>query len=309
MAVSTMLAHLILERLSPRELPRVPEPTLIMDDPEQVHAFTQTVQEDGLLAPICFFHALQASPLVRAGDSVLDLACGPAHQLVQIARLNPEARFVGLDASSTMLERARVTLDQSRIDNVALMSGDMTHLSGIADASIDCVLCTMSLHHLVDLAALARMALQVRRVLKPGGGLYLADFGRLKRASTQHYFAQDRADCQSAQFTKDYFQSMQAAFSVKELASATATIGPGLQRYQTALAPFMVIIKSAERRQFDAGTRSLARDAYARMSAGQQRDFQNFARWFRASGYGLPCALTSTLTRKLKDISVKSSHH
>jgi len=287
-----MLVHLILERLSRRELLRVPEPKLIMDDPAQIAAFMEGGREDGILAFLYFFHAVQVTAVVRPGDKVLDLACGPANQLVQVARLNPSAHFVGLDASSNMLATARATLARCAVGNVELLSGDMTRLADIDDAAMDCVMCTMSLHHLPDLPALAVTMREVRRVLKPGGGLYFADFGRLKRASTQRFFAQDRCERQPAQFTQDYLHSLKAAFSVEELSNAAALLGPGMVRHQTPLAPFMVIIKSAARRHLDATSQRLARELYGRMTAAQRVDFQVFARWFRAAGLGLPCALT-----------------
>jgi len=291
MSGPAMLLHLILERLSRRELLRVPEPKLIMDDPAQIAAFMESGREDGILAFLYFYHALQVTPVVRPGDKVLDLACGPANQLVQIARLNPNAHFVGLDASANMLATARATLARCAVGNVELLAGDMTRLTDIDDAAMDCVTCTMSLHHLPDLAALAATMREVRRVLKPGGGLYLADFGRLKRTSTQRFFAQARREHQPAQFTRDYLNSLKAAFSVGELSDAAALLGPGAVRHQTPLAPFMVIIKSAARRQLDATTRRLAREVYGRMTASQHADFQAFARWFRVAGCGLPGAL------------------
>ncbi len=286
-----MTPRLILERLSLRALPRVPEPELIMQDPAQIAAFVEAGREDGILAFTYFFHALQITSLVRPGDRVLDLACGPANQLVQVARLNPRAHFVGLDASANMLDRARATLARCAISNVELVSGDMTRLLDIENAMMDCVICTMSLHHLPDLAALAATMREVRRVLKPDGGLYLVDFGRFKRAGTQRYFAQARRDNQSAQFTQDYLQSLKAAFSVKELSAAAALLGPGIVRYLTPLAPLMVVFKSADRRHLDATTQHLARDLYQRMTTAQHKDFQDLAHWFRGAGLALPCAL------------------
>ena len=96
----------LLERLSVRELQRIPEPSMAMDDPAQVDAFWESGQESGRLAPIYLFNALQTACVVRPGDTVLDLACGPANQLVQFARLHPHAHFVGVDqAPAEDLER------------------------------------------------------------------------------------------------------------------------------------------------------------------------------------------------------------
>ncbi|MFZ3218872.1 MAG: class I SAM-dependent methyltransferase [Rhodoferax sp.] len=291
MSGPAMLAHLLLERLSRRVLARIPESDLVMHDPTQVAAFANCGRDEGLLAFTHLFHALQITPLVRPGDRVLDLACGPATQLAQVARLNPHARFVGLDASTTMLDMARTTLAHGALDNVELTTGDMTRLTGFGDASMDCVMCTMSLHHLPDTLALARTLREVRRVLKPGGALYLVDFGRFKRTRTQHFFAHDRRDCQSAQFTQDYLQSLKAAFSVTELRDAIALLGPDVVCYQTPLAPFMVVFKSMARRALDGETQSRMRQAHASLMPAQQQDFRVFARWFRSGGYALPCAL------------------
>ncbi len=288
---SIITPQLILERLSWRVLPRVPEPESIMQDPAQVAAFEEAGREDGILSFTYFFHALQITPVVRPGDRVLDLACGPANQLVQVARLNPRAHFIGLDASANMLDRARATLERCAMGNVELVAGDMTRLTDIDDAEMDCVICTMSLHHLSDLAALAATMREVRRVLKPDGGLYIVDFGRFKRVSTQRFFAQARRDSQSVQFTQDYLQSLKAAFSVRELSEAAALLGPGIVRHLTPLAPLMVVFTSAGCRQLDAATERLAQELYGRMTAAQQKDFQGFAHWFRSAGFALPCAL------------------
>ncbi len=286
-----MVFHLVLERLARRTLPRVLEPDLVMSDPRQVAAFGDSGREDGILAFLYFFHALQSLPVIRAGDRVLDLACGPANQLALLAHLNPEARFVGLDASTNMLESARTTLAQHGIANVELIGEDMTQLHSLADASMDCVVCTMSLHHLRDTGALAAALRAAHRVLKPGGGIYLADFGRLRRRATQTFFAEDRRDRQTAQFTQDFLQSQQAAFSVTEMSQAVTVLGTGLTCYQTALAPFMVVFRSAARRELgDADLRS-ARLWHSHMTSEQRRDFRNFSRWFRLGGMELPCTL------------------
>ena len=292
MSGPAMLMHMLLERLSLREQARVPEPDLVMEDPAQIAAFLACGREDGLLAPVYFFHAVQSSLAIRPGDQVLDLACGPGNQLVQLARLNPEARFVGVDMSANMLELAEGTLERCGVGNVRLQQGDITKLSGFGDASVDCVTCTLSLHHLPDTAALRQTMLEVRRVLRPGGGIYLADFGRLKRAATQHYFSHDRAGCQTPQFTADYLNSLKAAFSTLELSEAIAPLGAGVERHQTILAPFTLIFRRARQAAPRIETQRLAQTFFRSMSPGQRQDFRAFSNWFRAAGLGLPFSLS-----------------
>ena len=107
---TSVLIRLLRERISWREQPRVPEPELVMESVEQTTSFSQAGEEDGVLAFLYLYNALQITSVLQPGDRVLDLACGPANQLAQIARLNPDVRFIGLDASPTMLQCAQNTL-------------------------------------------------------------------------------------------------------------------------------------------------------------------------------------------------------
>jgi ubiquinone/menaquinone biosynthesis C-methylase UbiE len=288
MSVSVLL-HLLRERLSWRQQPRVPEPDLVMESLVQATSFSEAGEEGGVLAFLYLYNALQITSILQPGDRVLDLACGPANQLAQIARLNPDVRFIGIDASPTMLECAQRTLARARVSNVELVQGDMTRLVGVDDGSMDCVICTMSLHHLPDQTALGATLCEVRRVLKPTGSFYLVDFGRLKNLSTQRFFADDLR--QSAQFTQDYFNSLRAAFSVQELSAAVVQLGPDVQRHVTALAPFIMVFQSALQRPLDGPTRQRAKQAFANLPTTQQHNFHSLASWFRLSGYPLPCNL------------------
>ncbi len=282
-----VMFHLLRERIYWRMQPRVPEPDLVMESVAQASSFSEAGENDGVLAFLYLYNALQITSILQPGDRVLDLACGPANQLTQIARLNPEAHFVGLDASPAMLECARSTLARADISNVELMQGDMIRLVHLADASMNAVICTMSLHHLPDLNALSATLREVRRVLKPAGRFYLTDFGRLKLLNTQRFFADDLR--QSAQFTQDYFNSLRAAFSVEELSAAVASLGPDVQRHVTVLASFLVVFRSGFQRPFDRQILQRAKEAFAKMPATQQENFRNVARWFRIGGYALPC--------------------
>jgi arsenite methyltransferase len=285
MSTKVMLL-LLCERFSWREQPRVPEPDLVMDSVEQATSFSQAGEDGGVLAFLYLYNALQITSVLQPGDRVLDLACGPANQLAQIARLNPDVSFVGLDASPTMLQCAQHILASAQVSNVELLQGDMTHLSHFEEGSLDCVICTMSLHQLPDQTALRATLLEVRRVLKPQGRFYLVDFGRLKLQSTQHFFANDLR--QSARFTEDYFNSLRAAFSVEELTDAAALLSPDLRRHVTALAPFLVVFKTAFQRPMDRQTLLRAKNTFADLSSTHQQNFRSLSKWFQYSGLPLP---------------------
>jgi len=287
----TMFAHLVLDRLKLGELERIPEPTLIMENPLQVDAFMRAGREDGILAFTYFHHALHTPSIICSGDTVLDLACGPANQLVQIARLNPQARFIGIDASSEMLGHARATLDRCQTDNISLQPGDICALNGFADASVDVVISTLSLHHLPDVASLHACFREIRRVLKPGGGLLLIDFGRLRRRQTQEFFATDRTDQQLPIFTEDYRNSLRAAFSPEEIRLAARVLGSNIKIQRTWIAPFMIAVKSPARRTPDAADRLRARQLFATLLPDQQRDFRDFSLLARLGGMVSPLTI------------------
>ena len=291
MSGSAMMVHLVLERLCRRMSVRVPEPESVMSDPARNAAFGDAGRENGILAFLYLYHAVQITSVIAPGDVVLDLACGPANQLCQVARLNPQSWFLGLDASSAMLQQARATLQRCGIGNADLVQGDMTDLASLRDGCVDCVICTMSLHHLADVAALHRAMREARRVLKAEGGAYMVDFGRLKRLATQRHFALNWRHKQSATFTQEYFHSLRAAFSVDELTSAAAALGGGIERCVTPLAPFMIVFRSRPRRTWSADDRHRARRLHADLDADQRTKFRVLARWLRAARCNLPLAL------------------
>lgn len=285
---AAVLVSLLRERLYWGSQPRVPEPDLVMENEAQTRAFALAGEQNGILAFLYLYNALQITTLLQPGDKVLDLACGPANQLIQMARLNPCVRFTGIDASTSMLQYAQRGLERAGVDNVELQSGDITQLSGFAEDSIDCVTCTMSIHHLPDMAALGAMMHAIRRVLKPQGRFYLVDFGRFKLRRTQRFFADDLRE--SAQFTDDYFNSLRAAFSVDELSAAAISLRPNMRCHVTALAPFLVVLRSAPSRPLDAQALQRFQHAFANLSTLQKNNFRNLTHWFRMSGYPAPCA-------------------
>lgn len=101
-----------------------------------------------------------------AGETVLDVACGPGNFTRRFARVvGQDGLAVGIDASRTMLARGAQDLRRSGVSNVALVRGDATRLP-FGDADFDGVCCFAALHLFADpLAALDEM----RRVLAPGG--------------------------------------------------------------------------------------------------------------------------------------------
>jgi len=269
--------------------PRTPEPGLVMDDPQQVAAYVEAGREHAVMAPVYLFHGANMCEVIRPGDTVLDLACGPANQLAMVARLNPDTQFIGLDLSRPMLEQAKALIDQQGLKNITLRAGDITDLSAFANASVDAVVSTMALHHLPDLPALARTYAEVARILKPDGGLYMVDFGHLKSTRSIDYFANQYADRQPALFTLDYLNSLRAAFYLQDIRQAAQPLLRQARLYSTFLMPFMVALKSPPRRSNDPTLTAKLVSMKQALPNWHQADFADLTTFFRMGG--LSCGL------------------
>jgi SAM-dependent methyltransferase len=104
------------------------------------------------------------------GDHVLDIACGPGNfSRAFAAAVGVNGLVVGLDASTTMLERGAAEVHRSGLHNLALVRGDAASLPFL-EHSFDGVCCFAALHLFADpFAGLDEMT----RVLKPGGRIAL----------------------------------------------------------------------------------------------------------------------------------------
>jgi len=277
-----------LELLTRGRISRVPEPDLVMDDPSRVAAYAAAGEEDGPLAGIFFFNAVHACELIRPGDSVLDLACGPAGQLALLARLNPKAHFTGIDLSDPMLARARRRIAAAGLRNVEVRRGDMTDLREFPDGSFDVVLCTFSLHHLSHVQDLERTFWEVHRIGKPSGGVFLVDFGRLRRKRSIDYFADQYAKWSPTLFTEDKRNSMRAAFSSEDFRHASELLGDRALFYASFLLPVVVAVKSPSRRALEREQRAALARFRRALPRWQETEISALIRLFRLGGLRTP---------------------
>jgi demethylmenaquinone methyltransferase/2-methoxy-6-polyprenyl-1,4-benzoquinol methylase len=112
---------------------------------------------------------LTAEAAVRAGDRVLDAACGTGD--LALADLKAGAsRLTGLDFSEAMLERARrKALHLEPV--VEWIQGDMLALP-FADATFDAATVGFGVRNVADLQLALR---ELRRVVRPGGRLAILE--------------------------------------------------------------------------------------------------------------------------------------
>ncbi len=281
MPAPSIIPVLIRELIAERTLPREPEPDLVMTDEEQVRSYAYAGRIDGVMSSAYLFHSARVSQVMRGCKEVVDLGCGPATQLVQIAELNPEISFHGIDLSDTMLARAREYAEERRVSNVRFSTGDITKLAMLGDASADGVMTTMVLHHLPTLEHLRACFREIRRILRPNGAVYLTDFGRLKSLKSVIYFAYINAKHQPHLFTLDYERSLRAAFTVDDFRQVAAETLPGnVQLYTTFMVPMLTVLKT-EDKQLDPQTIARLKALRAALPRKYRADLDQIRSFFR----------------------------
>ena len=100
----------------------------------------------------------------------LDLGCGTGWAVCYLARkFEGNGRFVGVDISKGMIERAR--RHAAGMSQVEFYESSAEHIP-VESASFDVVICTNSFHHYLEpLEALK----EIRRILRPAGKLFILD--------------------------------------------------------------------------------------------------------------------------------------
>jgi len=122
-----------------------------------------------------FKSALIQQARIADGNRVLDLACGTGTMAQWIKMDRGGADVVGLDGDPKMLSQARVKAEKAGA--AVRFDEGMSYELPYGDGSFDRVLSSLFFHHLTPTDKL-RTAREVFRVLRPGGELHVADFGK-----------------------------------------------------------------------------------------------------------------------------------
>lgn len=240
-----LIRTVLREMATPVEFSRIPEANLVMDDAGAVEAFDRASQPNGILSAIYAYNIGQSCSVIEPNDTVLDLGCGPATLLLQTARLNPAAKFIGIDLSSEMISRGKGVIERGKIGNVELRIDDIVDLRSLESKSVDVVLSSMALHHLPTFESLERCFVAIDRVLRPSGRVYICDFGRLKHLRSVEYFVGRAIPKDEPILERDYRMSLQAAFTKEEFQKALGrTLGNRAAIYSTAVSALLIIVKS-----------------------------------------------------------------
>ncbi len=118
------------------------------------------------------------------GTTALDVGCGTGTLLALALKRFPDCSFTGLDGDPAILERA-----EKKLNGGATLVAGLAHELPFPDASFDAVMSSLVFHHLATDRKHAALR-DIRRVLKPGGMLHLADYGKARNPLERLAFLQ-----------------------------------------------------------------------------------------------------------------------
>jgi demethylmenaquinone methyltransferase/2-methoxy-6-polyprenyl-1,4-benzoquinol methylase len=128
---------------------------------------------------------LIAAVLRHSPGDVLDLATGSGDVAFALAGRTGATRILGMDFCPPMLAEAeRKKARSGRFENVRFAPGDGLALP-LADASFDAVTIAFGLRNMADRG---RSLAEMRRVLRPGGRLFVLEFSQPRRWFRPFYF-------------------------------------------------------------------------------------------------------------------------
>jgi S-adenosylmethionine-diacylgycerolhomoserine-N-methlytransferase len=115
---------------------------------------------------------------VPAGGSVIEIGCGTARNLLQIAHIYPSASCQGIDVSELMLDKARTSIAAARMERrVTVAFADATDFDPaqlFGRTQFDRVVISYALSMIPEWERVLRASVTL---LRPEGSLHIVDFG------------------------------------------------------------------------------------------------------------------------------------
>ena len=164
------------EFLTSSPVARQNEPHATMEDFDQVKSYMKAYEWGGPTSALQLHHLRELSYMIKPGDTILDLACGPGPLLLELAAIYPDCHFIGADLSPTMLESLQKEAKHLGLKNVSVLCEDVRYLPSLQNEQVDLIITTSAIHHLPDETVVRQMFNRMKSLLKKDGGFYIFVF-------------------------------------------------------------------------------------------------------------------------------------
>jgi len=220
-----LLPLLVAQQLGPQVLARRPETEQLTTGEDQVEQYDRVMTTKLVLAYMAGLDVIRRVRDDSQPRDALDLASGPGHFTLCLARYFDYAKVRGIDLSSPMVNTAnRNAAQQSLPADVRFLTGDITRLDGVESGSVDLCTLTEGAHHLPTIDNVRQAIREMDRVTRDSGMILLMDLVRLRTdALNERYVSvlgHDYVSRGLPAFLEDFRQSMFASWTPTELHAA-----------------------------------------------------------------------------------------
>lgn len=123
---------------------------------------------------------------LQGTETVLDFGCGTATLAIMIKEQFPSVNIMGVDVDAEIIGIAENKI-RSKGLGIALKKFDGESLAFLADHQFDKVVSSLVFHH-IPTSTKRNILGQLYRIIKPGGALHIADFGKSRTLYTKVAF-------------------------------------------------------------------------------------------------------------------------
>ena len=197
-------------------LERVLEPE-VMDSELDAHeyaTFDNSVVNDEFVT-----RALELAP---PSGYVLDVGTGPGDIAVLFASRAPALRFLAIDLGEHMLGMARRNVVSAKLAERVEIARLDAKATGYPAGTFDMVISNSLVHHIPEPEELFR---ELRRVARPGAGLFIKDLHRPASASELRALVDKYAEGCTPYQTQTFRDSLHAALTVEEVTAILRGLG------------------------------------------------------------------------------------
>jgi ubiquinone/menaquinone biosynthesis C-methylase UbiE len=193
----------------------------VMSDPARVQAYAE--------ADFGAANARFVADLVRlhpdaSTSAIVDIGCGPADVPIRLARAEPRAKIVAVDASAEMLSLARAAVARAALEaQIRLLEGRLPGLA-LEPGAFDGVISNSLLHHLPEPDVFWREA---RRLCRSQGFVFVVDLFRPESVDRASEIVEATSKDEHPLLKADFFNSLLAAFTIDEVSAQLREAGLG----------------------------------------------------------------------------------